>query len=101
MDLLIVERNADWSRWNRLAAGLSQPVLVLVQQADESPMVFYSRVARRVTHADTPAIKRIVALRASCADAMVISVTGQQSSTSAMGKRSSVEAEKAAQALRL
>jgi hypothetical protein len=62
MDLLIVERRANWSQWYLLARTLRQPVHVLVQLADESSEDLYARVESRLARPGSPMPRRIIVL---------------------------------------
>jgi hypothetical protein len=71
MDLLIVERTADWSEWPRLTRTLSHPVHVLVQLEGESLDTFYDRVESRLTRVRVSP-RRIVVLRAGEVEEIVL-----------------------------
>jgi hypothetical protein len=62
MNLLVVERNADWSQWASISRGLGRAVLVLVQQADESSLAFHERIARRLQRGKAPPLNKVVVL---------------------------------------
>jgi hypothetical protein len=63
MNLLVVERDADWSQWALISRALSHTVLVLVQQADETMRAFHERVARRLQRGAARPLNRVVVLR--------------------------------------
>ena len=63
MNLLVVERNADWSQWAAISRSLSTTVLMLVQQADESSAAFHERIRRRLARVKRRAIEEVVLLR--------------------------------------
>lgn len=64
MNLLVVERNADWSQWDSISRSLSTTVLMLVQQADESSAAFHDRIRRRLARVNgRSAIEQVVLLR--------------------------------------
>jgi hypothetical protein len=62
MNLLVVERDADWSQWASISRGLGRAVLVLVQQADESSPAFHERIARRLQRGKAPPLNKVVVL---------------------------------------
>jgi hypothetical protein len=62
MNLLVVERDADWSQWALISRGLRRAVLVLVQQADESSLAFHERVSRRLQRDEVPPIHQVIVL---------------------------------------
>jgi hypothetical protein len=61
MNLLVVERNADWSEWLSISRSLSTAVLMLVQQADETRAAFQDRITRKL--ATGRALEKVVLLR--------------------------------------
>jgi hypothetical protein len=61
VNLLVVERDADWSQWSTISRSLTA-VLMLVQQPDESCDAFHARVLKRVAK-DRQSIDRVVVLR--------------------------------------
>jgi hypothetical protein len=63
MNLLVVERGADWSHWAAASALLGQAAVVLVQQADESGAAFRARIASRLQRIRSTAIDAVVLLR--------------------------------------
>jgi hypothetical protein len=64
MNLLVIERGADWAQWAAVSQLLGQAVLVLVQQGDESSAAFRERIALRVQRLKDKAIDAVVLLRA-------------------------------------
>jgi hypothetical protein len=62
MNLLVVERDADWSQWPQISRALSHTVLVLVQQADETVRAFHERVAQRLQRGVARPLRRVVVL---------------------------------------
>jgi len=54
MDLLIVERHANWSQWNSVTKTLRQRVRVLVQQAGESIDELYARAQSKFARPGAP-----------------------------------------------
>ena len=62
MNLLVVERDADWSQWTQISRALSHTVLVLVQQADETLRAFHERVAQRLARGVVRPLSRVVVL---------------------------------------
>jgi hypothetical protein len=63
MNLLVVERDADWSEWAIISRSLSTAVLMLVQQADETRSAFHERISRRLARGQARAIEKVVLLR--------------------------------------
>jgi len=63
MNLLVVERNADWSQWDMISRTLNTTVLMLVQQSDESSSAFHDRIRRRLARVNRRAIDQVVLLR--------------------------------------
>jgi hypothetical protein len=63
MNLLVIERGADWSHWAAASQLLGQAAVVLVQQADESGAAFRARIAARLQRIKTTAINAVVLLR--------------------------------------
>jgi hypothetical protein len=62
MNLLVVERGADWSHWAAASQLLGQAAVILVQQADESGAAFRARIAERLQRIKTSAINAVVLL---------------------------------------
>ena len=65
MNLLVVERGADWSHWAAATQLLGQAAVILVQQADESGAAFRARIAARLRRIKASAINAVVLLRGS------------------------------------
>jgi hypothetical protein len=63
VNLLVVERGADWAQWSVVSQLLGQAVFVLVQQGDESSAAFRERIAGRLRVAKAKAINAVVLLR--------------------------------------
>lgn len=84
MDLLIVERSADWSQWPRLTRTLIQPVHVLVQLEGESLDAFYDRVESRLTSVRASP-RRIVVLRAGDTEEILFESVDDDEATSDHG----------------
>ena len=63
VNLLVVERGADWAQWSVVSKLLGQAVLVLIQQADESSAAFRERIAERLQRVKAKAINVVVLLR--------------------------------------
>lgn len=63
VNLLVVERDADWSQWAQISRALSHTVLVLVQQADETLRAFHERIGRRLQRGVARPLDRVVVLR--------------------------------------
>jgi broad specificity phosphatase PhoE len=62
MDLLIVERRANWSQWDRLAKTLHQPLHVLIHQSGESLDDLYARVEAKIARSHVSQLNRVVVL---------------------------------------
>ena len=71
MNLLVVERNADWSQWDAISRTLNTTVLMLVQQADETSAAFHDRIRHRLARVNRRAIEQVVLLRQDGADVSV------------------------------
>ena len=63
MNLLLVERNSDWTEWQSISKLLGGVVLVLVQQSDEPFEAFHKRITHRLSRTNTPRLNRVVLLR--------------------------------------
>jgi hypothetical protein len=63
VNLLIIERGADWAHWAAVSQLLGQAVFVLVQQGDESSAAFRERISERLARAKAKAINAVVLLR--------------------------------------
>ena len=63
MNLLVVERGADWTHWAAASQLLGQAAVILVQQADESGAAFRERIIARLQRIKTTAIDAVVLLR--------------------------------------
>jgi hypothetical protein len=63
VNLLVVERGADWKQWSAVSQLLGQAVFVLVQQGDESSTAFRERIKKRLQRAKAKAINGVVLLR--------------------------------------
>lgn len=63
MNLLVVERGADWSHWTAASQLLGQAAVILVQQADESGAAFRERIVARLQRIKSSAINAVVLLR--------------------------------------
>jgi hypothetical protein len=63
MNLLVVERGADWTHWAAASQLLGQAAVILVQQADESGAAFRERIIARLQRIKTTAINAVVLLR--------------------------------------
>lgn len=48
MNVLVVERDADWSQWSSTSHLVGHAMLVLVQQADETTAAFRARIQGRL-----------------------------------------------------
>jgi hypothetical protein len=63
VNLLVIERGADWAHWAAVSQLLGQVVFVLIQQGDESSAAFRERIVQRLKLARAKAINAIVLLR--------------------------------------
>jgi len=63
MNLLVVERGADWTHWTAASQLLGQAAVILVQQADESGAAFRERIVARMQRIKLTAINAVVLLR--------------------------------------
>lgn len=48
LNVVVVERDADWSQWSSTSHLLGRALLVLVQQADETTAAFRTRIQARL-----------------------------------------------------
>ena len=62
MNVLVVEREADWSQWNATSHLVGHAMLVLVQQADETTSAFRKRIQQRLSQI-TQGLGSLVLLR--------------------------------------
>lgn len=69
VNLLVVERGADWKQWSAVTKLLGNAVFVLVQQGDESSAAFRKRIKERLRRAKTSALNGVVLLRGKRASA--------------------------------
>lgn len=49
MNVLVVERDADWSQWNSTSHVVGHAMLVLAQQDDETTPAFRTRIQERLS----------------------------------------------------
>lgn len=63
VNLLVVERGADWSQWAAATQFLGQAGVVLVQQSDESGPAFRARISERMQRVKMRALNAVVLLR--------------------------------------
>ena len=63
VNLLVVERGADWNQWAAVSQLLGQAVFVLVQQGDESSAAFRKRIKERLLRAKDKVLNAVVLLR--------------------------------------
>jgi hypothetical protein len=63
VNLLVIERGADWAHWAAVSQLLGQAVFVLIQQGDESSAAFRERIVERLQRAKAKAINAVVLLR--------------------------------------
>jgi hypothetical protein len=64
MDLLIVERSANWSQWSHVTRSLRQPVRMLFQQSGESIDELFARAEAKLARPDSRPVRRVVVLGA-------------------------------------
>jgi hypothetical protein len=69
VNLLVVERGADWKQWSAVTKLLGNAVFVLVQQGDESSAEFRKRIKDRLRRAKAVAFNGVVLLRGKRASA--------------------------------
>jgi hypothetical protein len=69
VNLLVVERGADWKQWGDVTKDLGNAVVVLVQQGDESSAAFRKRIKERLRRAKAKAFNAVVLLRGKRASA--------------------------------
>ncbi|MEY4580458.1 MAG: hypothetical protein RL701_5161 [Pseudomonadota bacterium] len=48
INVVVVERDADWTQWNSTSHLIGQALLVLVQQTDETTVAFRARIQERL-----------------------------------------------------
>jgi hypothetical protein len=63
VNLLVVERGADWTQWAAATQHLGQAGVVLVQQSDESGPAFRARISERIRSVKMHALNAVVLLR--------------------------------------
>ena len=63
VNLLVIERGADWAQWAAVSQLLGQAVFVLIQQGDESSAAFRERISERLSRAKAKALNAVVLLR--------------------------------------
>jgi hypothetical protein len=64
MNLLVVERDADWTEWPAAMDSVGADVLVLVQQSDESCEAFRARIRDRAFRFANKPLRAVVLLPA-------------------------------------
>jgi hypothetical protein len=64
VNLLVVERGADWTHWSATLHLVSHAMLVLAQQDDESSSAFRGRIRARLGRLNGPGLNAVVLLRA-------------------------------------
>jgi hypothetical protein len=69
VNLLVVERGADFVQWAAVTKLLGNAVFVLVQQGDESSAAFRKRIKDRLRRAKAKALNGVVLLRGKRASA--------------------------------
>jgi hypothetical protein len=62
VNVLVVERNADWSQWTVISRSFDT-VLMLVQQPEETSAAFQERIQRRLASVDESSLDQVVFLR--------------------------------------
>lgn len=63
MNLLVVERGADWAHWSATSHIVGHAMLVLAQQADETIADFRQRVRSKLMRLKKQGLKSVVLLR--------------------------------------
>jgi hypothetical protein len=64
MNVLVVERGADWNHWDATKHVVGPAMLVLAQQHDESAMAFRERIQARIRRLKKQPLNAFVVLRA-------------------------------------
>ena len=62
MNVLVVEKGADWRHWNATSHLVGHAMLVLVQQVDETTAAFRARIQQRLSRL-TQGLGALVLLR--------------------------------------
>jgi hypothetical protein len=64
MNVLVVERGADWNHWDATKHVVGPAMLVLAQQHDESATAFRERIRARIRRLKKQPLNAFVVLRA-------------------------------------
>lgn len=65
MNLLVVERGADWAHWSATSHIVGHAMLVLAQQGDEPHAAFQQRIRSKLSRYKKQGLKSVVLLRGS------------------------------------
>lgn len=65
MNLLVVERGADWAHWSSTSHLVGHAMLVLAQQGDEPLADFRQRIRNKLSRLKKQGLKSVVLLRGS------------------------------------
>src|SRR5262245_6242129 len=63
MNLLVVERGADWAHWAATSHLVGHAMLVLAQQGDEPSSAFRRRIRSRLSRITKQGLNAVVVLR--------------------------------------
>ncbi|HKU36880.1 MAG TPA: hypothetical protein VJR89_02000 [Polyangiales bacterium] len=63
MNLLVVERGADWAHWAATSHLVGHAMLVLAQQGDEPRAAFRKRIRSRLSRITKQGLNAVVVLR--------------------------------------
>jgi hypothetical protein len=65
MNLLVVERGADWAHWSSTSHLVGHAMLVLAQQGDEPHSAFRQRIRTKLSRLKKQGLQSVVLLRGS------------------------------------
>src|SRR3954470_21121948 len=65
MNLLVVERGADWTHWSSTSHLVGHAMLVLAQQGDEPHSAFRQRIRSKLDRLKKQGLQSVVLLRGS------------------------------------
>jgi hypothetical protein len=65
MNVLVVERGADWAHWSATSHIVGHAMLVLAQQADETLSAFRQRIRGKLSRLKKQGLQSVVLLRGS------------------------------------
>jgi hypothetical protein len=63
MNILVVERGADWTHWSSTSHLVGHAMLVLAQQGDETPAAFRQRIRIKLNRIKKQGLQSVVLLR--------------------------------------